>query len=385
MPHPRHKPKPTIYLAGPISGCNPDQISRWRLRTRDRWSSEFEFLDPAEDVEEARSAVDSYEIVHRDATAIERADAVLAHMWKESIGTAIGVAIARMKGKPVVVADPNRIQSRILAYYADAVEETVDGAMRALKGILRAERTLRRVVKSSGTEEGFLRKKLADALRRACRTAERDDLLAPAEIVPRVLEVLLTKRGPAADTVTTRQIRNAVWSVLSDLEADPLRRRDFDGIRAAWETYDSKRRAAPVPRADEGTVEIHDAPQRARVFSGKSHGTIWGKAVKRLSDVPREAREVFREILRVDGIAEIRITTRGSGPKTPGARVEIHASKDRGVLEGKLFHPAKHGQVQMFQIVVHDDARKDAIRVRLLDHLAAVALLRVGEKGDIPV
>lgn len=49
-----------------------------------------------------------HEIVDRDLTSIAGADGVLVNMWKESIGSAIGVVHARAKGKVVVLGRRQR-------------------------------------------------------------------------------------------------------------------------------------------------------------------------------------------------------------------------------------------------------------------------------------
>ncbi len=377
--------KKRVYLAGPISGCNPEQIRRWRARVRERWSREFAFVDPADD---PLDAAEAYQIVHRDDRAIASADAVLANMWKESIGTAIGVALARARGKVVVVVDPNRLQSRILAFYADAVEETLDGAMKTLRALLRSEDTLRQVLKHDGTEEKFDRAKIVASVRRACRAAGKDDILAPAEVVPRVVAILVKARKPSQGTVSSTQIRSAVWDVLAEVEADPLRLDDFAGIRGAWERHDAERKGAGVGggvvpdgrgEAEPDAVRVHSRPLAARVFSGKSHASIWGFAIKRVDDIPQPARRLFLEILRVEGIAEIRLTKKGSATVTDGdVWGEILASRTPGVIEGKCFHDGGAGQVQMFQVRVHDASATEAVRMELVRLLAAEGLVRGG-------
>jgi nucleoside 2-deoxyribosyltransferase len=189
----KRKSKPLVYLVGPISGCNPDQRRHWRVLTRERWSDEFAFIDPTEDMVTDVGAA-SYEIVSRDEKAVDRADAVLANMWKESIGTTIGIVFARLQGKTVVVVDPNRLNSRILAYYSDAVVPSLKDGMRTVRALLKMQESHKTVTKLSGEEEPFDRHKLAESIRDACRAAGRNDILAPAEIVPRVLRALRENR-----------------------------------------------------------------------------------------------------------------------------------------------------------------------------------------------
>ena len=367
--------KPLVYLAGPISGCNEDQSRRWRASVKERHGDEFEFIDPTDELVD-QDEHDSVKVVRKDEAAIGRADAVLANMWKESIGTSIGVALARAQGKTVVIADPNHLNNKTLAYYADAVAKTVPESVKRLRALLRSREALNTVVKHSGEEEPFEREKLAESIRTACRAVKRNDILAPAEIVPRVLERLTQATPVRKGTITATQIADAAWGVLAELEADPLRHEHFAGIREAWEAHARQER----PTARRGSVQVHSKPQLARIASGKSHATIWGKAAKELSQIPPPARGLFEEILRVDGIAEIRLTRMSKGPQVAGALAEIMASKDAGIIEGKCFNNAPKGQVQMFQIRVHDPSRTEAIRRRIVEHLGGRGQLRVGEE-----
>src|SRR5262245_50803467 len=106
-----------VYLAGPISGCNEQQMHAWRQEVVSKWGSDFEFIDPTGTLVPApEAACLEYQIVEKDQRAIQDADGVIANMWRESIGTAIGIVHARAKGRPVVVVDPNLIDSRIVRF-----------------------------------------------------------------------------------------------------------------------------------------------------------------------------------------------------------------------------------------------------------------------------
>jgi len=362
-----------IYLAGPISGCNPEQLSHWRFHVKDRWSKEFDFIDPSED--QVHAADSPSEVVRRDEAGIESCDAVLANMWRESIGTAIGVAHARYHGKPVMVVDSNRLNSRTLAYFANAVTQTLDGGMRALRALLRTEERFKTVTKRSGEQAEFSRQTLVDSIRSACREADRNDLLATAEILPRVMEELAGSPRIIAGSLPTSVIRDAVWSVLAEFEADSLRHDDFSGIREVWERHDVSRRAIPDELKRSKPPVVHSKPLRVAVRSGKSHASIWGKTVKSLKDIPRPASRFFGALCRVEGIAEIRLTRMSTGPKATGVRGEILASKSPGIIEGRCYDNGPKGQIQQFQIRVHDPDRTEAIRLEVVRHLASAGLL----------
>jgi len=370
-----------VYLAGPISNCNSRQIHDWREELIDRFGREFDLVDPTDRLEEGASP---YEIVHGDLASMKSADAVLANMWKESIGTAIGVAHAARHGKPVIVVDPNRLGSRALAYYATAVVKTPEEGMKRVKDYLKSRSHLKTVVKREGAEEPFVVDKLQRSIRKVCRAAGKDDVLEPAEILPDVLSRLMRlRRTPGKGKVTATNVREAVWEALRQLETDPLKAEHVTGIRQAWEEFHESKRGDAVLPSPQPSVAIRARALKLRIASNKSHASIWGHAVKELSAIPGTARKLFLEISRVEGIAEIRLTKKGttSVNSGEGVRAEILASHTAHVIEGKCFDKARAGEVQFFQIRVHDDSKKEAIRRRLIEHLRERHLLRTPRGG----
>ena len=154
-----------VYLAGPISGCNERQRREWRDEAKEKLGAGFEVIDPA--LDPVGPDEDPALVVERDRRAIATCDAVLANMWKESIGTSIGVFHAWSNAKVIVVVDPNHIGSQILRYYADDVTDTIGEAVKSLNRTLRAESALR-ALQRNGTSEPLYRRKLANSIRRAC-------------------------------------------------------------------------------------------------------------------------------------------------------------------------------------------------------------------------
>lgn len=378
----RRKSRSRIYLAGPIAGCNEEQKTAWRAEVVDAWKHEFEFLDPSEQPR----GESAFEIVRGDLAAIARADAILANMWRESVGTAIGIAHARREGKIIVLADPNRIQSRVLTYYVDAVVSSHMQAMKVIRNLLRAEERLGRVLKHSGKLEPFQRGKLMQSIRGACRSAGRNNVLAPASIAPRVMEQLATRRQ-VKGALPSKAIRDTVWNVLQELEADPLRADEFAGIREAWEQHEQAASGnAPRRPVSDNAVVVHRSPGRVRVHSYKSHATIWGKAVKGLGDIPQPARGLFTQICCVDGVATVRLGRFGTGAAGKQVSAQLFASRSRGVIEGKCFHSAPKGHMQTFQVLVQRPERTDAIRRRMIEHLHERGYVRSGllseDKGE---
>src|SRR5450432_2934017 len=99
----------TVYLAGPVSNCNPTQQTAWRKEIKEKIKERLSekglsvhCVDPTD---------------HRGWTLFEEmvkidgADVVIANLWRESIGTVVGIVQARRKGKPVIVIDQNHLKS----------------------------------------------------------------------------------------------------------------------------------------------------------------------------------------------------------------------------------------------------------------------------------
>ena len=352
-------PRFKIYLAGPVSGCNDEQLHVWRRWVRDN-AADFDVIDPAERLVGASAS--PYELVQSDLQAIEQSDGVLVNMWRESIGTAIGVVHARTCGKVVVVADENRLKSRMLDFYADAVVPSLGQAVKALRSLLKFEHALV-VLKHGGGEEPFDRRKLVDALRFTCGKAGRHDL-----VVPQLVLVALAERlgGPVGKAgvrrITATDIDRHVLDLLERLESSDEHRETVKGVAAAWRAGAARKQTARVKGRGRGEDEPATATRVLAVSlaSDKSHATIWGKTVKRLEDVPSApARRLFEAIMRVEGVRDIRLTKMGSASTSRATAAELMASKTPGVIEGKLFDKGRKGNVQYFQIRVHDPLKAE--------------------------
>lgn len=95
----------TAYLAGPVSNCNLKQRAEWRKVVKSGLKKlGYKFIDPAEHVDNWTPLMELVEI--------ERCDLVIANIWRESIGTVVGIVQARRLGKPVILIDPNTLIAR---------------------------------------------------------------------------------------------------------------------------------------------------------------------------------------------------------------------------------------------------------------------------------
>lgn len=360
-----------VYLAGPISGCNEKQTRHWRDTVKRRYGAKMTFLDPLENL--AGPEASKYEVVKSDLQRIEQADGLLVNMWQESIGAAMGVVHAHQQGKLVVVSDPNHMEHRMLAFFADVVEGTPEQAAKTLLRLFRAESGWR-VVKSGGRlDEPFRRRKIREAVRDACRAAKRDDVALPGLVLPKVIYRLSASDRRMRKAVTTTGIREAVADVLQQFGRDAAYAEAFAGVGDAWRSRTG--RNAVRTSADRVREQLPDvlAPLSAALIPlpdalvpiecSKSHATIWGKTVRSIDDVPSPpARDVFRIISSVPTVTSITLGQFGHKEKRNTCQaIVFQESPTPYVIEGKLHDRGDKGTVQSFHVRVQSDSVKKEV------------------------
>lgn len=362
--------RPRVYLAGPIAGCNERQRTAWRAEARDKLGREFDIVDPVETTQGEDHSPAA--IVERDRRAIRECDAMLANMRKESIGTAMGIVHAWTEARVLVVADPNHLGSRLVQYYADDVTESLGDAVKSLKQILRAEASIRSVLKRSGKVEPFQRRKIARAIRRACWEAGLDDVSYPAPVRRDVLAALLRHGADVNGAVTTSTIEDCVLTVLRAMER---RTPEYAKVRERWQGYLEKRRPSVLVAgagAPPGEPRVFPLPQRITVSCDKSHGTIWGKKVSRLADIPEPARSAFRAIAQVEYVRQVRLTQFHGTAAGSSIRVKFLPSDTADVIEGHCADPtARLPKVQHFQVLLTRPEEKAGVLATLERHVSA--------------
>ena len=354
---PKHKFR--VYLAGPISGCSDIQIHKWRDEVKQKYDRSLDFIDPSEMLKAS-----SYEIVKDDIDSIEAADGLLVNMWRESIGSAIDVIHAHRAGRPVVIANPNYLNNSILEFYAAAIEETPLKAANVLLHILRADANWRVIKSGDREDEPFSREKLADSIRAVCRNAKQDNIIVPALVLPKVIEQFRKSDRKLQKLLPSREIDDAVMKSLEKLEADPDYAASVKGVLAKWQS----RREAKHPQLRPSPAK-RQAPSDSQaevdvvIASGKSHSTIWGKAVKALDDIPSsDARHAFQVIMQVRGITRITLGPFGRKEERSSFGVVVSASKQPTVIEGKMYDKGTKGTVQTFQVrVQHASSKKNIL------------------------
>lgn len=348
-----------VYLAGPISGCNEAQKHQWRDDVKKKYGAYFDFTDPAE-LELLGPGATPYEAVEADLKAIKKADGLLVNMWRESIGSAIGIVHAHKEGRSVVVADPNNLNNRTLEFYADAVTDTPLKAAKALLDLLRAEATWE-VVKRKSQREPFDRHKLVNSIRTACRRAKCDDIVVPRLALPTIIARLKNTRKMGT-SLPTSDIDNAVVASLDALERNPVHTETVKGVLVEWKSTGRHKRKKAFSSTDHRAGTIPNSGIKIDVASSKSHATIWGKNVKQLDDIPsKDARHVFHVISETPGITRITLGPFNDKDSRGTCGASVKSSKTPFLIEGKLYDKGKKGTMQTFKIHFQNDEEKDRI------------------------
>ena len=350
------KHKFRVYLAGPISGCNATQVCQWRDEVKRKYEAHLDFIDPAE-----MQKTSSYEVVETDLRAIEDADGLLVNMWRESIGSAIGIVHAHNAGRPVVVANPNYLDNLVLNFYAEAIENTPLKAAKVLLDILRADASWKVIKSGDRGDEPFSRQKFMNSISAACREGGCNDIVIPVLVLPKVLERLGKSDRRIKKQFTTSDIRREVIASFVELEADPAYAHAVEGLSAKWKNWHERKYSLTEPHQLRYQTH-HSSKVHVNISCGKSHGTIWGNTVKSLNDIPSsEARRVFQSIMEVHGITRILLTAFGHKGERSSCGALVHVSKTPFVIEGNLFDKGEKGTMQTFQVRVQDDSQKKRI------------------------
>lgn len=208
------KSKISIYLAGPISHCSPRQRSEWRKAAKEELSKRgHNCIDPAE-----------HEVgwsPYAEIIEIDKADVVVANLWRESIGTVIGIVQARRMGKPVILLDPNYIESVVLREIVgeDRIVHSLEAAVNKLEKEVIPSLSQKIVVeKKNGTSESLSESKLHNKLSAACSEAGINDALFTVLVTKRVLTAIRHEANNGQ--ITSSRIQELVFEQLGQLSSD---------------------------------------------------------------------------------------------------------------------------------------------------------------------
>jgi len=331
-------------------------MRRWRNNLKkSRYSKYFTFIDPIELRSRRPKLMTPRQAIEADLKTIKHADGLLVNMWRESIGSAIGMVYAHREGHPVVVANPNHLDNTILSFYADAVTDTPLKAANRLLDLLRA--TTWDVIKRGASQEPFKRQKLVASVRAACRHAQCDDIVVPRIVLPKIIERLKDTRK-IAYKLTTSDIENAVVATFQSFEMDLTYVESVQGVLAEWQSASiSKKGHVLSPQSS----AVSHSGMNVKVASSRSHATIWGKTVNQLEDIPsKDARRVFQTIwTTAPGITRINLGPFNDKESRRACGAFIESSMTPFLIEGKLNDRGKKGTMQTFQIHVQFDEEKD--------------------------
>ena len=194
-----------VYLAGPMTNCSERQKTVWRKRVREQLKHDFKCIDPT-DPRDQRGVLAFY-------SDIEEADVVIANMWRESIGTTLGIMQAKRLGIPVVLVDPNYLDSPILkSVVGDCIVHSEEAAIKKLRNEIAPSLTgTVQVMKRSGNVVPFDIKKLQRSLKAACLAAGVDDPIFHILLSRRVHRAISTAADGAP--IKTETIRDRVFQI----------------------------------------------------------------------------------------------------------------------------------------------------------------------------
>lgn len=321
-------------------------------------------MDPTED-DWDRSKT-PFEAAQTDLNAIESADGFLVNMWRESVGSAIGMVQAFRAGRPVVVANPNWLNSHILAFYADAVTDDPVKAARIMRDILRAESRLT-VLKSGGRgEEPFDREKLANAINSVCKSIGTSEIVIARDLLPDIIARLHRSgsQSKVKSSIPSSLIDAQVRETLS--EAAKAKHGDFQKVLDRWSQFALEKKpharmAVRVDRLREQPAEY--GTTSVEVSCTKAHTSMWGVNVRTLRDIPsEEARKVVNLIAETAGVTRIILGPFGRKSRRAKVSAFVEHSKTPFVLEGGIYDEAPKGTIQKLHIWVQkEDGKHDVL------------------------
>ncbi len=292
--------KPMIYLAGPITGCKDHQVHGWRDALIKGRSESYEFIDPTRRLKlQKHKSPEEYArlIVEGDRQDIMESDAVLAHLWKESIGTAMGIMAAYSYNKPVVVVLPESNESAALRqnhtirFYARAIVKSLREGMEALDEIFAGATAWRFLHENRSFPEDLSETEILNRLKMISMSCGRDSISTPRRLLDRILVRI---QALQRETITEKDLNDAAQAILE--EEDPcmaVKMKEFLKSRRKKATL------TPTPTA------------REVIVSGGDHQkSMWGDGqIRSLKDIPDKsgARALLRLVASVDGVEAIHL------------------------------------------------------------------------------
>lgn len=125
----------TIYLCGPINGCNDSEANDWRQHVMEELAGHYDFLDPMRRDYRGRELEPGIaaEIVNGDKEDLRQSDIVLAFCPKPSVGTSMELFLFWSTGGENIIVHPNPNPSPWLIEHSAAIYRTFDEAIQVLQ------------------------------------------------------------------------------------------------------------------------------------------------------------------------------------------------------------------------------------------------------------
>jgi hypothetical protein len=253
--------KLSMYLAGPVTNCNEKQKTECRKEIKSRVSKlGHKCIDPTDH---------SGWTPFKETVELDRSDLVIANLWRESVGTVIGIVQARRKGKPVILIDPNYLENVTLRHLVgkEFIVRGIDEAINLLPQIVEQLNKVVLVRKSNGSTEPFTSSKLHDSLNAVCARAHVEDAILPDLVANSVLRAVM--RAERDGEIHADQIKILVFEALGDIATDNLYEDELKQraavLRGAWEDYErvKKDQRWALEHIDELEQELKNAKEKA--------------------------------------------------------------------------------------------------------------------------
>lgn len=121
-----------VYLAGAIDGVSREQATGWRAKaTEALWKADIGAIDPTKTLD-AKGMCEPNFVIYASYIAVRGADILLVEMDNPAhgyIGTAVEMAWAWERKKPIIVWGTANRHSHFLRYYATRIFDTLEEAI----------------------------------------------------------------------------------------------------------------------------------------------------------------------------------------------------------------------------------------------------------------
>jgi ATP cone domain-containing protein len=335
----RDKKSLTVYLAGPVSNCNEKQKTAWREEIKKELKKyNHRWKDPVDHLKGWKFFDEMVEIDHSDV--------VIANLWRESVGTVVGVVQALSKGKPVILIDPNHIawDSKVLNvligqdFIVRGIREAVNKLENQIAPELREEVLVR---KQDGRVEPFKVAKLLRSLNTLCADAGIGDALLPDLIARQVYAAArksATESSERKKAISSDDITRLVFGNLSQLalQSNQLYEYEFKArasrMKDEWERQNRLKDDQRVLEEFGYEIESVKKENAAVKAENESLNSVLRDCERQLGaimcadgdDAPKTVREALQ-------LASVRFSK----------RLVIHAKAQQSALDSPYKHPQK--------------------------------------------